>query len=112
MAKGENKGNRTAGAVAENIGLLNVEILEECSDIVRPLLQPEGPVNVGRVSVSLALEGDHLPCPRKSWQHNAEILQCGHATVQQHQWLSTAIHFVVHVQVVYRGVVGDVRFQP
>ncbi len=31
--------------------------------------------------------------------------------MQQHQWLSTAIHFVVHVQVVDRGVVGDVGFQ-
>src|SRR6266850_1705067 len=51
----------TAVAVAEEVGLRDLQVAEQRDGVLRGLLEREGTVHVRGVAVPLLLERDHLP---------------------------------------------------
>jgi hypothetical protein len=52
--------DQTAKAEAEDVGLLYPQVGEEGADVVGQLVERRRSVGVGRASVTLRLDGDHL----------------------------------------------------
>src|SRR2546422_8514465 len=66
------QGDSTPRAIAEEVGLLDLEMTQESGGVLRPLLYTERAINVGCVPMSLLLDGDNPPCRGKLRQHLAE----------------------------------------
>src|SRR5207248_1923227 len=75
-----------AVAVAEQVGLLEVQVPEQSNGVLGGLLEGEGTVHFRGVAVSLLFEGDHLSRPRDEGDQLAERgLDGGAAAVEQHE---------------------------
>ena len=75
-----------AVAVAEEVGLREVQVPEQSNGVLGGLLEGERAVHVRGVAVSLLLEGDHLSRLRDEGDQLAERgLDGGAAAVEQHE---------------------------
>src|ERR1700680_2845968 len=61
MADGHLHSRGTAKALAEEVGLWNLEVFQESCDIVSVVLERYRAIDVRRTSVPLNLDGDQLP---------------------------------------------------
>ena len=105
MPNGELQGDAAAHAVAEEVCVLDLELPEEFGGVVRHLLVLKRAVDVGRVSVSLLLDGNDLAGLGKAREDLAKIdLDRGHAAVKQDQRPAGPMDLVVQVQAIYRCV--------
>jgi hypothetical protein len=57
--------DRAAKAVAEEVGLLNLEVFQEGSDVVGVLFAGHRAIDVGRAPVALEVHGNPLPILRQ-----------------------------------------------
>ncbi len=69
MSDSDPHGHMASVAPAENVGPLDRELSETRGGVVRHLLEGSRTINVGRVPVSLLLDGDDLPSLREGRQH-------------------------------------------
>ncbi len=104
-AKSDLQGNGAPRTIAEEVGLLDVEMAQESGGILRPLLDTEGTINVGCMPMSLLLDRDNPPRRGKLRQHLAERgANSREIAVQQHQRPTASVDFVVHLQTVHGNI--------
>ena len=107
MADGRQHGDAAAEAVPNEVGRGNLEIVEQCRDIVGQIFVAEIALDVGDSSMPLHLHGDDLPGFRELGNHLRPVGRDGHErAVQQDDGLALAVDFVVHPEAVHRGVAG------
>ena len=103
---------RDCAAVAETeeIGLFDVQVLQQCGGVVRRLLEAERPLDdVRRVTIALLLERDDLPLARERRQDLAERRLDGvSAAMQQHERRSRGVRDAVNLEVESEAVDGSV----
>jgi hypothetical protein len=100
MADRDRQGHRSAHAVAEEVGLPDLEVFHEGGCVVSHLLDRQRAIDVGCVSMPLQLDGDHLPILRER-----RIRGCPtEGSVEQHERLPGAVNLVVHLEAVDVGV--------
>jgi hypothetical protein len=61
LVDGELEGDRRAHAVPKEVGAFDAEVPQEGDGVVGPVLDAQGPVDVGGVPVRLLLDRDDLP---------------------------------------------------
>jgi hypothetical protein len=61
MADCDRHSHHTAKALAEEVGLLDLEVLQRSGDVVAHLLKSHRAIDVGCPSVALELDGNQLP---------------------------------------------------
>ena len=102
MTDGDRQGDRASHAVAEDVGLLDLQMPEERGDVVRHVLVGHGAVDVRHVSVPLQLHGDHLPVPGQS-RMDVRPSEC---TVEPDQRPAGAVDLVIHPEAVHVGILA------
>src|SRR5712692_8021070 len=104
-AESDLQGNSAPRAIAEEVGLLDLEMTQESAGVLRPLPYTERAINVGCVPMSLLLDSDNPPRRGKLWQHLAERGVDGREiAVQQHQRTTATVYLVVHLQTVHGNI--------
>ena len=95
------QGDVRAHAVAEEVGLLDAQLSKGGDRVIGHLLRRQRTIDVGRVTMRLHLQADHLP---GLGQPGENVLKGradrGERPVQQHKRLSFAVDLVVHVEAV------------
>ena len=98
-------------AVAEEIGALDAELVEERHRVLRRLLEGEGTIDVGRPSVSLPVVGDH---PTPLGQRRKDVaegrLECRATSVEKDERGSLVANGPVDLVVHLQAVDGRVAF--
>ena len=111
MAHGDLQRDTASHTVAENVGALAPEVLEQRRDVVRQLLVGQRPIDVGRAPVALELDRNDLPRSRQNRDQLPEVaLDRSVGSVQQHQRLAAAVDLVVHPEAVHRRVSARQRW--
>src|SRR5437016_1641416 len=113
-AESDLQGDSAPRAIAEEVGLFDPQMTQESGGVLRPLLETERAINVGRVSMSLLLDSDNPPRRGKLLQDLAERGANGREiAMQQHQWYrrhrrhrrpTAAVDLVVHLQTVHGNI--------
>src|SRR5260221_12031934 len=104
-AESDLQGDSASRAIAEEVGLLDLEMTQESSGVLRPLLETERAINVGCVPMSLLLNSDNPPRRGKLRQHLAERGADGREiAVQQHQRPAAAVYLVVHLKTIHGNI--------
>ncbi len=104
MAHDERPPDQPAEAEAEDVGLLDPEVGEEGGDVVGQLVDRHRSVGVGRASVTLQFDGDHLAARRQRGEHRAEHeVDREHPAVEQHERSPASVDLVVQPQPVDVG---------
>src|SRR5260221_2523768 len=99
------QGDSAPRAIAEEIGLLDLEMTQESSGVLRQLLETERAINVGCAPMSLLLNSDNPPRRGKLRQPLAERGADGREiAVQQHQRPAAAVYLVVHLQTIHGSI--------
>ena len=96
MPKSEVQCNAAAEAVAVDVALLDSQRIEQCGHVIGELLVRKWAVDVGRVSVSLQLDGDHAAAARKGRHEIAHQVDCHERAGQHHERVTGAADLVVH----------------
>jgi hypothetical protein len=115
MPDGDLQGDVAAVAVAEEVGLFDLEMPKKSGGVVRRTLEAVRPIDVVGVPVSLLLERDHLPGLCEGLQHLSERSVDGRSAAvkkDQRQWFALlgAVNLVIHLESVHRSVADfDVR---
>ena len=61
MLDGHQQGDTASHAVADDVGLLDAEVLHQRSDVIRYLLVLQGAVNFGGAAIALQIDTDDSP---------------------------------------------------
>ena len=110
MADSEPQGHGSPVAVAEDVGLRDVQIPQECGRVLRQELEVQRAVDVGRAAVGLQLHTDHLPPLDQARQQLAKRgADRGEGAVKEEERLPLAMDLVVHVEAVHGRVAGPRR---
>ena len=109
MPQGDLQRDLAAVAVSEEVGLGDVQVLEQRDGVIGGLREGEGTVDVRGAAVSLLVEGDHLSRPREQREQLAERgLDVRAAAVQQHERYAVlrrlSLDLVVELKPVHRRV--------
>src|SRR5215218_4553372 len=84
MPDSELEPDSTTHAVAEDVDLVDTQVAQQDSGVIRHLLVAEGTINAGGAPVPLLLDTDDLAVRGKRRQHRAEIgLDIREGAVQQ-----------------------------
>ncbi|MNJ49071.1 hypothetical protein D3C77_442860 [compost metagenome] len=106
------QGDGTAIAETEQIGLINMQVSQQCCSVVGRLLETERSLgDVGGVAVALLLESNDLTLGRQRGKNLRKRRLDGVATtMQQHKRrlssVSDAVSFEIEVQPIDGGVTG------
>src|SRR5439155_12548895 len=88
----------------EHVDLVVAELLEHASHIVAHVHQAELAIAKYRAAVSLQVDADHLPALCELGQVGTEHLDLAQAAMKEQERLACAVHGVVVVQAVDRGM--------
>ena len=95
-----------AKRVADDVGLIELKMVDERRDIVGHELDVDWPIDVGRPSVPLEVRRDDLVVRRQDGDDRSEHLARREPAVQQDQRSAGAVRLVVHVEAVDVGVLA------
>src|SRR4051812_5124583 len=92
-------------AEAQHICFFDIQLLQELGDVIGILLKTKGSVNVGCMAMCLQLDCNDFMCLCKRGDDTPErSLDCGSATMDQHQRGAAPMYFIIHVKPVYHCV--------
>jgi len=95
----------SAEAEAEQIRLVDLQMVEQRDDVTGQRLDRHRAAGVGGLPVALQLHRDHLPARLKGLEQRPEIEVDGQqATVEQDKWPAGTVRLVVQLQAVHRCV--------
>jgi hypothetical protein len=108
MVDGQVERCRASDAEPEDVGLRDLEVLEQSDDVGGEVLAPERPVDVVGPPVALEVGGDHPAGRGEPGEQLAELqIDVEQAAVQQEQRCAPRpVDLVVHLQAVHRSVSG------
>jgi len=106
MADGQIHRDAGTHAVANDVGLADLEIVEQAGNVVCQVVVTEIAVDVGGAAMSLHLDRNDPPGFGKRGDHlrPIEIRQGHERTVQQYDGLALAVNLVVHLEAVHGRV--------
>ena len=99
--------NAAAERIADDVGLLQPEVVDERRDVVGHQLDVDRPVDVRRAPVPLEVDGDDLMALRQRGERRPEHLAGSEPTVQQDHGSPRSVGLVVEVDAVDLGVLAD-----
>jgi hypothetical protein len=92
------QGDAAAHAVAEHVGLVDVQVTDQRRGVVGHLLIGERAIDVGRTPVPLLLGRDHPPRLRQPGQDRADHVDRHVRAMQDDQRPARPVDLVVHVE--------------
>ena len=101
VADGDLQYDPGAHAVADDVGLLDPEVLEQRCRVVGHLLVGDQAIDIHRATVALLLGYDDLAIRREPCTSGADAVGRHVGAVQQ-PWRAVAVHLVVHLETVDR----------
>ena len=89
------QGNARSHAIAEDVGIFDIEVLQECGDVVCHLLERHRPLTQCGAPVPFQLDGDHLIRFRQRRHKLGVHTDPAEAAVQQHHRFAAAVQLIV-----------------
>ena len=110
VLRGSHEGHPAAEGEADDVRLVEAEVVDERRDVIGHEPDVDRPIDVGRAPVALEVGEDDLVVLGQRWQGRSEHLAGSEPAVQQDHRPSGAVDLVVEVDAIHIGVfAGDLR---
>ena len=96
-----------AEGVTDNVGLVQLQMVDERGDVVGHEPDVDRPINVSRTTVSLKVDDNHLVLLRELGEGRSEHLARSKPSVEQDQRLASPVGLEVEIDAVDLGVLPD-----
>src|SRR5262249_29687261 len=104
VVNGDCQGDGSSHAIAEDVRVLDLQLIQQRGGIFSHLLKREGAVEVIGVSVSLQLDRDYLTGLCQRWKNGAPCFNEAERSMKQHERLTRTMDFIVHLEAVNFGI--------